>query len=154
MQLVASLCAGPRLLCVPTRCIAAACVLHGGSCLSVGVASKLHWCAPLQERQQLHDTLQELQQLGTGGRQHVLLLVCSRLELGYSLDGAPTVRLQRLPAPEAERLLRELGGSAVAWEPGQPERLVEVCCGNALLVTLLAGFICCGRISPKVPYRH
>jgi hypothetical protein len=90
--------------------------------------------------------LEELQ------RWDVKLLVTSRCQLGGGLKGALQLHLTSLAQGDAVELLRhEAGAQAVTKE--QAMSLADACACNALVLTIIGGFIACRRVTAEVRLR-
>jgi hypothetical protein len=82
-----------------------------------------------------------------------MLIVNSRQDLGRALSGTPPLDLEPLKPNDAEQLLRHLSGTTAKWREGDARKLVlEICCCNPLMITLIGGFIAQKRCTPRV--RH
>ena len=88
--------------------------------------------------------LQELQARG------VMVLVTSRRSLGASLGRAVQLPLGALSSKGGAELLADLAGTNVHWGAGEAERLIHICFGNPLAITILAGFLHGQHCTPKV----
>ncbi|KAK9828021.1 hypothetical protein WJX81_000644 [Elliptochloris bilobata] len=71
----------------------------------------------------------------------VMVLVTSRRSLGITLGRATQLKLRAMPLELNTEVLMTLAGDEVLWGDGEATELVEICGGNALAITILAGFL-------------
>jgi hypothetical protein len=79
----------------------------------------------------------------------VRLVVNSHMDLGGGLEGAAQIHLGAMTDADAQQLLLH-AGEEVRWEEGQAAQLVEMCCGNALALSLVGEVLAARRCIPKV----
>ena len=79
-----------------------------------------------------------------------MVLVTSRKPLGTSLNRAVQLRLGPLSAEASAELLITLSGTGVDWCAAEAEKLVDVCGGNPLAISILAGSLRGQLCTPKV----
>ena len=96
------------------------------------------------KRQEFLHMLEELQARG------VRVLVTSRKAVNSCLGGAAMLRLGALSPAAGQELLITRAGDVADWGHNQALQLVDVCGGNALAITILAGFIHGEYITPEV----
>ena len=92
--------------------------------------------------------LKELQQ------RRVMVLVTSRIALGANLGSALQLRIAALPSEMNQQLLIALTGDAVGLRPSNAEKLVDICGGNALAISILAGLLQGQYCTPEVHAAH
>ena len=80
----------------------------------------------------------------------VTLLVTSRKAVNACLGGAAMLRLGAMTEAAGQELLLALAGDVADWGHNQAVKLVDMCRGNALAITILAGFIHGAYITPEV----
>ena len=80
----------------------------------------------------------------------VTVLVTSRKAVNACLGGAAMLRLGALSQAAGQELLLARTGDVADWGHNQALQLVEMCRGNALAISILAGFIRSEHITPEV----
>jgi hypothetical protein len=87
-------------------------------------------------------------------KEQIKLLINSRQDLPGHVEQCEQINLTPLPEADGLELLGRAAGRDVEWEGGIAEKLVEICKGNALTLTLLASILNKKRCTPKVRPIH